>query len=87
MRHFMIWPILVPAIAFCHDESASKMNDEALLATSWVTKDHDDLYLLPTPGELAQNEVTTLTVDGTLTEEHGWCDEDIYYDEDNMNDP
>jgi hypothetical protein len=74
MRHFMIWPILVPAIALCHDAAAAECCDAPFRSEgSWNTSDHDN-FLTEAPRDLS------IHVDGTITEEGGDCIYDEPYD-------
>ncbi|MBS0638095.1 MAG: hypothetical protein JSS12_11350 [Verrucomicrobia bacterium] len=88
MKHFMIWPILVPAIAFCqddvvyHDEVDTNVSSVGWSSGgSWNTKDHDDFLQMPSE---TSSGGTVLTVDGTITDQTG--DGDIYDAEYDMND-
>lgn len=94
MKHFMIWPILVPAIAFCQDDII--YHDELDTGSSigchchgsggsWNTKDHDDFLQEPLWGCTAVPGDISLRVEGTITEVSG-CHNDIYFDEYDMND-
>lgn len=84
MKHFMIWPILVPALASFYDEAACaepshlKGVEQMVLAASegpqaasrgsWNTSDFDDFLQQPSPPQ-------SITVDGTIKE---YGSDDLY---------
>ncbi len=90
MRHFMIWPMLVPAIAFCHDEISYELTvnppeiqielccdcHDYVITDSWHTRDFDSFLQDPLPEH-------SINVEGTITDEG--CDDDIFYDPYDMN--
>ncbi len=71
MKHFMIWTVLVPAIAFCQDDlsqpsAAYDVANEAEKVPkhpAWDTSDCDNFLQQPPPP-------LTLEVDGTITKEN-----------------
>ena len=94
MKHFMLWPMLVPAIAFCDDETvtapapsgiqydiADDSSDVIVSDRPWVTNDHDDFLQKPWGTEVGG---TGLEVDGTITLDG--VGDDIYNSEYDMND-
>lgn len=75
MKHFMIWPILLPAIGLAHNEascaassSAQSIEHMVLAAGSWNTSDFDDFLQQPAPSQ-------SITVEGTITE---YGSDDLY---------
>ena len=94
MKHFMLWPILVPALAFCDDETittpapsgiqydiADDTSDVIVTDRHWPTMEHDDFLQRPWGTEVPG---TVLEVDGTITEDG--VGEDIYDSDYDMND-
>lgn len=83
MKQFMIWPILVPAIAFFHDESLTASatapqsaqiilcNDDSLVWNDSSTRPEFE-------GILRKPDEGAVRVDGTITEEGGT---DMYNDD------
>ena len=92
MKHFMIWPILVPAIAFFPDDSLSAHamypQYDAYCADycpgpyppcvidSWHSRDFDS-FLIDPPCPLYAH---SLVVEGTITESPSGCIYDADYD-------
>lgn len=81
MKHYIIWPILVPAIAFCQDEQELTMSGTVTQEThssggSWDTTDFDSfLQQPPAP--------PSVHIEGTVTDEGN---SDLYDDRyDDMN--